>query len=254
MEIELLRNADTFNAIFAYIKIMSSTATLYFSESRMYAQILDSAHVSICEVSLPAAWFDSYKVPAGRAPLSVGINVSVLSRVLSVREKDQCIRLTYTPGAEILEIHIVGGAATKRFAIHTVCIELDSVLIPDSEYQAEFTLQSSVLCNIVSQLKMFGDTVGIVCSESVVSLAAENELGAMKVDLIIDELTAFAIEEECCVTSSFSLNYIFAFLSLHAKISKYIEVKLSAESPIQLVYFVGVDATVRFYLAPKIMD
>jgi proliferating cell nuclear antigen len=253
MEIEVFRNADSFNAIFAYIKIMSSTATLYFSESRMYLQVLDTSHISIAEVSLPAAWFDSYKVPAAsRAPLSIGINVSVLSRVLSVREKDQCIRLTYTPGAEILEIHIVGGAASKHFCIHTVCIELDTVLIPDSEYQAEFTLQSSVLCNIVSQLKMFGDTVGIVCSESVVSLAAENELGAMKVGLIIDELTAFAIEEECCVTNSYSLNYIFAFLSLHAKISKYIEVKLSAECPLQLVYFVGVDATLRFFLAPKL--
>lgn len=252
MEIEVFRNAESFTAIFQYVRLMSDTVTLRFNNERMYLQTMDAAHVSIAELSIPPSWFDVYHI-SSRAPISVSINITIMSRVLNVREKDQRIRILYTPNADMLDIHIIGGAADKHFSIPTMSLIMDVVDITAMNYQAEITMQSSVLSNIIAQLRMFGDTVAITCCEERAQLASSNELGKMAVDVSIEDMTGYAIEEDAVVSATYSLNYMHAFLTYN-KISKYIDVKISNNCPLQLIYWVGVDASLRFFLAPKIDD
>ena len=110
----------------------------------------------------------------------------------------------------------------------------------------------------INQLKLFGDTIEIICSEDKIEMRSLSEgSGKMSVDIQIDELSEYSIDEGETIHLSFSLN-ILHNICLYHKIAKEIRIKLIKNSPMQIVYYLGdsSDETNKFvfYLAPKIND
>jgi proliferating cell nuclear antigen PCNA len=249
MEFELFRHADAFASILQYIKTMADMVEIRVDADRLYFQTMDASHISVAEVSLPNDWFDAFSV--ADTPVAFGVNVGILHKIVSIRDKDQSVFMQYEPDHGVLDITIRGGAATKQFELHLADIGADSVNIPEVEYAAEMTLESTMLSNTVSQLRLFGDVVTIECSEVSTKLGSANELGRMSVEVSVDDMEAFAINEGAELAASYSLAHLHTFLSFH-KISRAVEVRISPEYPLQLIYSVGQNATLKFFLAPKI--
>ena len=72
-----LQKADCFASIFQHIKLLTDNINIMFEEERMYLQCMDSARVSIFEITIPKTWFDEYthSVPGGK---TIGISSSIL--------------------------------------------------------------------------------------------------------------------------------------------------------------------------------
>jgi hypothetical protein len=105
---------------------------------------------------------------------------------------------------------------------------------------------------------MFGDTMEIQCSEEKILLVSHSpENGKMFVEIKIDDLTTFIIDEGGRLNLSFSLQYLHN-ICLYNKLAKEIEIKISEAYPIQIIYDLGGEtdrtAKIKFYLAPKIQD
>jgi hypothetical protein len=77
----------------------------------------------------------------------------------------------------------------------------------------------------------------------------------MFVEIDIEDLTAFSINEGETVKLSFSLQYLHN-ICLYNKLSKEIELKFSDNIPIKITYniFGDENAKMTFYLAPKISE
>ena len=136
-------------------------------------------------------------------------------------------------------------------------IDLDAEMmsVPDMEYQAEFALPSTNFYNLVNQLKMFGETMDIECSEDKIILYSNSQdCGKMSAEISIDELTSFSIEEGEQIKMSFSLMHLYYISQFH-KLAKEVEMSFKRGYPVQIVYNLGdSDTTLRFYLAPKISE
>jgi hypothetical protein len=52
--------ADIFTGIFQNMKTFTEHIAILFKDTGIYLQTMDSARVSIVELSLPATWFDKY--------------------------------------------------------------------------------------------------------------------------------------------------------------------------------------------------
>jgi hypothetical protein len=104
-------------------------------------------------------------------------------------------------------------------------------------------------------MKMFGETLNIKCTEEQVQMISESQdSGKMFVNIPMDDLNSFAIEEEKELDLSFSISHL-KNICLYSKIAKEIEINLTENYPIQLVYHLnGEIAKAIFYLAPKIDD
>jgi hypothetical protein len=87
--------------------------------------------------------------------------------------------------------------------------------------------------------------------------ATSLESGKMHVEIKIDDLNTFAINEGGNLNVSFSLQYLHN-ICLYNKLAKEIEIKLSDSYPIQIVYDLGGEqgnnGKIKFFLAPKIKD
>ena len=77
----------------------------------------------------------------------------------------------------------------------------------------------------------------------------------MSVEINIDELTSFSINEGEQVKSSFGLTFLNN-ICLYNKIAKEIEIKITEHKPLKMVYVITghMDAKMTFYLAPKIEE
>ncbi len=254
-----IHKAEVFTIIFQHIKVFTEHINVQFLEDKMYIQAMDTSHVSVIEIQLPSTWFDSYSIEEEKS-YSLGVNSSIFFRILNSRDKTQKIVMNYGEvDSDKLYIHFTGENKSefdKHFEMILIDIESELMEIPGIEYQAEFTLTSITFANIINQLKMFGDNVSIQCSEEKISLSSSNqEYGKMFVEIKIDDLSSFVIDEDGNVELAFSLAYLHN-ICLFNKISKEVDIKLSTNYPMKITYVLNGDenAILTFYLAPKINE
>ena len=258
MEIQLneTTKADIFAAMFQHIKMFGDNVNIHFMKERMHLQVMDSSRISIYEVHLPSSWFDVYTIH--NSDITLGINGSFLYKVLNTRDKTQSVTFMFdSSNSDCLCIEFKSNQPAifdKYFELPLLEIDSDHMQIPEMEYQAEFSLLSITFSTLIEQLRMIGDTLNIVCSEEKIKLSAQSECnGKMNVDIPIDDLNSFAIEENQEMNISFSLAQMHN-ICLHHKIAKNVDIYLTTNFPIKIVYSLGQEAKIIFYLAPKIDD
>ena len=230
---------------------------------------MDSSHVVIFEIDLPKEWFDVYILKDGTH--TIGIHSVLFYKVLNSRDKSQMIHME-CENNDSITLRFVGEDKKifdTHFEIPLVDLEMDMLNIPEIEHQAEFTLMGVTFANLVNQLKNFGDTMKIECSEEKIGLCSFSvEHGKMFAEIPIDDLQEFAIEEGETLNISFGLKYLHD-ICLYHKLSKQVDIKISSNFPMMIVYKLGTNTTenndttdsadtaipkMTFFLAPKVDD
>jgi len=255
--------AKAFTTMFQNMKLFCEHINLMFEPHRLYAQGMDSSHISVFEIFIPSGWFDEYWQEGNSV---IGINTHHLFRILNTREENQQINIEYTDSdSDKLFLHFVSSKASfdKHFELPLVELEFEMMEIPDVDYQAEFSLASSNFASIVGQLKQFGADLHIMCNEQELRLTAKsNESGNMSVIVPIDDLTLFAINEGETLNISFSLTHLHNICAFH-KVSDGINLKISENYPLKTTYLLepaGEDeddeqkARIVVFLAPRMGD
>ena len=248
--------AEIFTCIFQHIRPFTDNISLIFREGGLYFQTMDSARVSIVELTLPGGWFDVYSF-SHKGDIVLGLNTAILFKILNVREKQQRIQMVYQ-AEDSFEIHFTSEDKTvfdKHFRCPLVDLDSETMVIPDTEYTAEFTLPSNTFLTLIQQLKTFGDTLDIECTEEKIQLAAKSaEMGAMSVDVPIDDLNSFAINEGEELRMSFSLACLHNICAF-SKTAKEISVRMCNDYPLSIIYpITEEDAHLKVYLAPKMSE
>jgi proliferating cell nuclear antigen len=265
--IEDAAKADVFTSVFQHIKLFTEQITLLCDKDQMRMQCMDNAHVAILELTLPASWFTTYNISNPDETIRVGFNSTFLHRILSSRDKNQRIHLVYSDeNTDQWLIHLTCAEPQdepasikpyfdKHFELPLIDIEEDGMQIPDIEYTAELSMLSAQFAGIVTQLKMFGDTMEVKCSEERIALASTSQdQGKMFVEIGINDLSEFAIDEGADLSLSFSLTYL-KHICAYSKISNSVSIKFSDSFPMRVAYGLGSDdASLVFHLAPKIED
>jgi proliferating cell nuclear antigen PCNA len=265
--------AKAFSSMFQNMKLFSDHINLMFEPHRLYAQGMDSSHISVFEIIIPNTWFDSYWQEGNDV---LGINTVLFHKILGTREDAQHISVEYNreTDSDKLYMHFskehsesvtaVSKSFDKHFELPLVELESDLMEIPDVDYQAEFALASSNFASLVGQLKQFGSDLFIKCNEEELRLTSKsNESGNMSVVVPIDDLSLFAINEGETINMSFSLIHLHNICAFH-KVCDSVNLKISENYPLKTTYLLeplsGEDdddsnkARIVVFLAPRISD
>jgi len=258
VELHTGAKAESFAGVFQHIKLFTEHINILFQEDKMFVQGMDGSRVSIFEIYLPATWFDKYELTTG-GDVTLGINVNIFSRILATRDKTQMMRLQFQANDDKLYVDYVAVSAPnvydKHFEMPLMEIDNEMMLIPESESQAEFSVPSAKFAVLVDQLKLFGETIQFDCSEQQIQLSASSlDYGKMSVEIPIDDLTSFSINEGDELSLTYSLVHLHN-ICLYSKMAPEIMVSMSNNFPIKMVFLLpGENARIVFYLAPKISD
>jgi proliferating cell nuclear antigen PCNA len=264
---------DIFVSLFQHFSKFVEHTNIQFENERMFIQSMNSSHVVIFEIILPKEWFDVYNVTSGS--IRIGVMTGLFYKVLKKREKSQKITIE-NKTKDTLYFHFSGEDKTvfnKEFEMPLMEIDSELLDIPHINHQAEFSLSTENFSNLVNQFKDFGDTIDIDCSEDNIQLSSQSsESGKMMAKINIEDLTEFSIDEDETIHTSFGLRYLHDICA-YQKLSKQVEIKISSNFPMMIIYRLNDDTSplstfspeiddevptnaprMVFYLAPKIND
>lgn len=250
--------AEKFNIIFQNIKLFTDNINITFTEDQIDIQCIDPAHVAILEVHIGSSWFDKYELSDNIESLVIGANSNLMGKILGTRDKIQDITIECSDDPDTLSMKFVSedkNVYDKMFEMPLIDLDVDVMEIPAMEYEAEFSMPSYIYSSLMSQMKLFGETMDFDCSEDNIMLHSSSiETGKMSAEISIDDLNEFSIDEGGELNISYSLSYMCNVANFH-KLSNEIELKFKQDYPVQLKYNLGApDANVVFYIAPKINE
>jgi hypothetical protein len=141
----------------------------------------------------------------------------------------------------------------KFFKLPLTENDYNELNIPQTEYDTEFSLSSKQVDDIFTQLNLFGNDIVVKCSEENIFLTTNGVTGEMRVEIPIDDVSSYSIVEGEEIELKYSLTYLNK-MCITNKLSEEVEFSLSNEFPMKILYPLGEDSSISFYMAPKIED
>jgi proliferating cell nuclear antigen PCNA len=243
---------DNFVSIFGLLKTCSSTVTMIYKKDELYIQGMDKSHVCLFEIKLENSWFNEYE---SKDDEFVTVDSHIFFNILTIIEEKQTLCL-WSDSGDQLNIECKSssdskGEYNKFFNIPLVDIDSNLLEIPDVEYDVDFSIKAKKMCDITSQLLIFGDIMNIKCNEDEIFIGCKGVNGEMSVNIPIDDLTEYSIAEGETMNVSYSLTYL-SKMCMTTKLSSEIEFGVSTEYPMRIKYSLGEGSQFLFFIAPKI--
>jgi proliferating cell nuclear antigen len=136
---------------------------------------MDSSHVALLSLRLPAEAFHVINVPAGS--MVTGLSIEALRKVLRCGSNGDAITFRAERGSDTLQVILPNKkqSSSSAFTVKLITIECDELQIPDVEHEAVVTMPSAEYQRTVRELKDFGDAVAITAeSDQVVFTLVES--------------------------------------------------------------------------------
>lgn len=245
---------DLFVSLFQVLKNCTTLVSVIFETDKLHIQGMDKSHVCLFDVNIQQKWFDEYVV---EEKTNVSFDTNIFHLITSTKQESHDI-IIHKIDEDYLNIDLVSkehakGEFNKYFKISLTDYEYQLMNVPDVYYDAEFSISSKKICEIVSQMMTFGTNINIKCSEEKIDLITNGITGEMLVNIPIEDLTEYSIVEGEEIKLSYSLNYIHK-MCLTNKISNEINFFISGNYPTKIQYALGDDSYIIFFIAPKISD
>jgi len=245
---------ELFVALFQTLKNCSTLVNVKFKKEVLHIQGMDKSHICLFNVNIQKNWFDEYEV---EEDTHICIDTTIFHMIISSKNEGLSIVIrTETEdnlNVDLLSLEHSKGEFNKYFKIPLADFDYEELEVPTVEYDAEFSISSKQICDIVSQMIMFGNDINIKCSEEKIDLITDGVTGEMLVNIPIEDLNEYSILEGEVINLNYSLSYINK-MCLTNKLSNEIYFYISAECPMKIVYDLGDSSSIVFYIAPKMSD
>jgi proliferating cell nuclear antigen len=247
------RKKEIFISIFQLLKNSSSQINATFCNQKMHIQGMDKSHVCLFDLNLNSSWFDSYTIDK---KFQCCFDSGFFHSIISIKGDEQSLVIKQNSD-EVLSIELISGEKkndyNKFFTLQLLDYEYEEMLIPTTDYDAEFALPSKKITDMLSQLSNFGDDININCSDDDVNFKTKGNSGEMRVNIPVDDLSSYSVIEGEEVNLTYSLLYI-SKMCITNKLSTDIDFSLSNNCPMKINYDLGDNSSLTFYIAPKMAD
>ena len=284
---------DRFANIVKSLKELNNLVNFYFYEDKLYIQLMDSAHVSILEVTFSSDWFHEYNYDTEEDMITIGLDSDILYRVLSTKQSGQSFTFRYENGGDEVDIVFenkkanddVSGELTdalgkmslngdveapkekrkrrnktyeKQFILKMYEIENTMMDLPFKEQQAMFVMESQEFTKVVDQMALFSDVVTIAIRDEYINFVTSDEQNGTSCIKVgyddVEEIDAEDCEEgDTLLENTYVIKYLKMFCHF-AKVVPLTSVSLTNEAPICTAIDLGDASILRLFIAPKIND
>jgi proliferating cell nuclear antigen PCNA len=245
---------DLFVALFQTLKNCSTLVNVKFQKDLLHIQGMDKSHICLFDVKIQKKWFDEYEILEDN---NICIDANIFHMIISNKTEGLNI-IIRTENEDNLNVDLFSvehskGEFNKYFKIPLADFDYEEMEVPNVDYDAEFSISSKKICDIVSQMILFGSDINVKCTEDKIDLITNGVTGEMLVNIPIEDLNEYSIVEGEVINLNYSLSYINK-MCLTNKLSNEIQFFISADYPMKICYDLGEDSSMVFYIAPKMAD
>lgn len=246
---------DIFTALFQTLKSCTNIICVIFHHDYLYIQGMDKSHICLFNVKILKSWFNEYNKNNNDAE-KICFDTQVFYNIISTKQDGHSINIHFNNDTDNLNIDLIAqentvkGEFNKFFKMPLVEFDYELMSIPAVDYDADFSISSKKIFEITSQMNTFGDDINIKCSDEGINLITTGVMGEMLVNIPIDDLSEYSINEGDDINLNYSLVYIHK-MCITNKLSSEIQFSISKEFPMKIKYDLGDNSIVEFYIAPK---
>jgi proliferating cell nuclear antigen len=253
-----IKQGTTLKKILEAVKELVTDTNFECSKEGIVLQAMDSAHVSLINLSIKSEGFDEYECDKNK---TLGINMTTLAKILKCCGSDDSITIKSSDESSDSVQFVFESKDEDRiskFDLKLIELDGDQLGIPDATYSAVISMSSSRFKKIISDLQSMGDTCNISCNKKGVTFSVNGEdiSGSIKVlpgskaeDKKDDEETTISLTDPISLT--FALKYLGIF-SKSSTLSNKVTISLASDNPVMIEYQLEIGGYIRYYLAPKI--
>ncbi|KAJ1796284.1 hypothetical protein LPJ59_003841 [Coemansia sp. RSA 2399] len=254
-----LPQASLLKKIIEAIKELVDEANFDFTESGIRLQAMDKSHVALSFLHLRDDGFVEYRCDRSQ---TLGINLGSFGKILKCAANDDQVHIkATTDDAETLMISFESSGKDRisEFNLKLMDIDIDTVDVPDMDYQATVTMSSQEFARIVRDLSSIGDAVTIDATKQGVKFSASGDDGngsiLLKHQKLIDDegSSSTSVEITEPVSHSLALKYLSNFAKA-APLAESVTINLIEEAPVMFEFKISDIGHIRFYLAPQIEE
>ena len=246
--------------MFRVLKQFTNSIVVNCDEEKMYIQAIDQWMVSIAEYTLYREWFDEYSIPE---ETTFGINTSILCSVLGCYIENGNLEMELDGDRLYISYNTKDEKAIithKNYTVPLIDVTNDLLSIPESDYEADLEMTTSIFNAMVSEIATFSGGINFKISEESIQFETVGTFANQDtidcncvIDVDIENVDAFSIDEGCSFTVSYATKYI-SLISSFSKIFKNIEMNISPELPLKIKFCEENNYEIIFYIAPRIEE
>lgn len=251
-----INKGNIFVEIFKKIKVFTDSFVLTFNDENLYLQGMDSSHIIVFELIINKEWFDEYNV---NESVTFGINTNILSKILSVKNENQYLKLYQEDDNDKLNIDFLNQENDKNnyekyFQLPLIDIDTETLGIPEQEYDVTFSIDYKDYKNIIDSFALFDySTISFKFSDDNIILYSKGTETNMEVKIDQEVIEEYEIVEDTNFSNSFNMKFLQK-MSQFNKVCKLIQIQQSKEYPLELKYLIDDNCSFKIFLAPSIDD
>ncbi len=235
------------------LKVFTDNVNIHFNEDSFYIQGMDTSHVSMFDINLDSSWFSKYN---SETNLCIGVNLNILSKILSTRTEKQNIHMYYDKvNCDKLNIEFISEESdyNKYFVVPLVDIESDLLEVSEPDYELELNMDSKKFKQLIDQLSSFGESIKFNTENNTLYIETDSEESNMKIEITEKNKDIKSLKIEDNLNLCFNAKFIHN-MCMFCKVSENVEIKLAKDVPLQILYKVNDTSLLKIFLAPKIND
>ncbi|KAJ2785111.1 hypothetical protein H4R18_000699 [Coemansia javaensis] len=255
----VLPQASLLKKIIEAVKELVDEANFDFSETGIRLQAMDKSHIALSFLHLRNDGFSEYRCDRSQ---TLGINLNSFSKILKCAANDDQVQIKATDKAEKLAVSFESSSKDRvsEFNLKLMDIDIDSVDVPEMDYQATVTMSAQEFARIVRDMMTLGDAITIDATKQGVKFSTFGDDGdgsiLLKHGKLIDDEnnpSATSVEINEPVSHSLALKYLANFAKA-APLSDSVTINLIEDAPVMFEFKISEMGHIRFYLAPQIED
>ena len=248
-QINDVKKAFEFIELMKFIKNISQHITFMCTPEHIYIQTMDSSHVCLLDVYIPAEWFHSYET----INVTFSMYASILVKVLSMYTIDSMIDIYISEeDNDKIHINLIHDKEQKIFAIPLMDIEREILKAKDIDTKLDFMINTKKLDKYINELILFGEEITIECNNDKLFLGTKNDEGSFNIEIKNESLEEFNVIDDYAFKGAYSIKYLQYILKLSIIYPK-IHLYLDDESPL-MITFDSTNIKIKLFVAPKCSD
>ena len=214
-----------------------SEVFLQMNEGGMGFRSMDSAHVALVEMDLPATVFTSYSCPR---PVVMSLSLQFLGKILKSTSPSDSLCLRCATDPDVLYVLIKGPEREAEYELKLMNIEDEQLGIPELKHEIEFEMDAKIFQSIITNLTNTtgGDNLEFCVMDGRVCLVASG-------DMLTGHET-LPVSVSGSVRLAYQLKYVVQFVKASG-LSPTVNIGLATDQPMVMRWGV-----LTFYLAPKL--
>ncbi|MFH1212126.1 MAG: proliferating cell nuclear antigen (pcna) [Candidatus Woesearchaeota archaeon] len=204
---------------------------------------MDPANVAMVIFKLLSSAFAEYEV---KEKTTISINLSDLKQVLKRASPTDSVTLEIAENKLKIKFK---GVNTRTFYLPLIDIEEKEQRIPELNFMASVTTQSSLLNQAIDDVDIIGESVNFIVEPDKFTVTSSSELSKANIEIPADKNTK--IKAKAIVKSKYSIEYLKKMIQ-GSKLSEQVNINLSNDYPLELEYKVLDRVRLLFILAPRV--